>query len=139
MLTVSFLQPIILKADKVQQGQGRSLGGCGWKGNSLFAFAIRYFRLAHEAACEAGPSVYFSLILQDLKVSANGLSPEDLRFLSQIQQRNVGVILPLKQNKKPGGEEDYFFCFSLPQLYGRLYCSLLSLSSFPLFALLLFI
>lgn len=67
MVTVSFLQPIILKVGWVQQGQGHSLGGYGWKGNSLFSFAIRYFHLAHEAACEAGPSVYFSLILQDIK------------------------------------------------------------------------
>lgn len=65
-------------------------------------------------------------------VSANCLSPEDLHFSSQIQKRNVRGILSLKkQTIKFGVEEDYLFCFYLPQLYCRLYCLLLAYPPFP--------
>lgn len=95
--------------DIIQWGQGHSLGVYSWKGNSSFSFVIRYSLLAHEEACEAGPSVCFFLILQAFngfcKLSVNR------RPTYQIQQRNIRVILPLKQNQKLEGEENCVFCF----------------------------
>lgn len=41
------------------------------------------------------------------------------------------VIKKTKQTIKFGVEEDYLFCFYLPQLYCRLYCLLLAYPPFP--------
>lgn len=85
------------------------MGGYSWKENSSFSFAIRYSPLAHEEACEAGPSVHFFLILQ----AFNGFCKLSVNRgpTYQIRQRNVTVILPLKQNQNLEGEVNCFFWF----------------------------
>lgn len=111
MLTVSFLQPIILKVGKVQQGQGHSVGGYSWKGNSPFSFAVRYSPLAHEEACEAGPSVHFLLMLQ----TVNGFCKLSLirrptvLIPNSTKKCKSRLVIKKNQNKKLEGEADCFF------------------------------